>query len=319
MVGRPARSARSSDLVGWQLDRDGVARQTALAAEMLAMPGQDTGVFYVDDHFVPYTGAKPVAMGHNGKRDRCEKGRADTLSNDARGRAACFTSAEPSQLSKTMKPALAQLRQIVPEGSVLLGFDRGGAYAEAFTACRGHDIDFVTYRRGKLAATTAQPVAYQVKRGRAMIEVILADEPIEFKDYHGPCRQLTLYERSGDCTCTGSGIDDMTACSHLTPALQVLTSDLGACAPDLLFTLKGRWTIENVFKYLDFYGIDWLVDYHADIQVNTRLIDNPARKDANAAIRAAKTIRREEIWAGEPFVARRQAVWTRLRPACLAR
>jgi transposase len=265
--------------------------QTALATAMLAMPGQDTGLFYVDDHFVPYTGTRPVAMGHNGKRDRCEKGRADTLITDARGRAVTFTSAEPSHLSKTMKPALAQLRAIVPTGAILLGFDRGGAYAEAFTACHELDIDFVTYRRGKLAATTAEPVAHQVTRDRTTIEVVLAEEQIEFKDYHGPCRQLTLYERSAECTCTGAGIDDLTGCTHLTAVLQVLTSDQSASGPDLLFALKGRWVIENVFKYLDFYGIDWLVDYHADIQVNTKLVDNPARKEANAAIRAAKTAR----------------------------
>jgi hypothetical protein len=39
--------------------------------------------------------------------------------------------------------------------------------------------------------------------------------------------------------------------------LQIFTSDLTASTPDLLLTLKGRWIIENTFKYLDFYGIDW--------------------------------------------------------------
>jgi len=267
------------------------ALQTGLATAMLAMPGQEAGLFYVDDHFVPYTGAKPVAMGHNGKRDRCEKGRADTLITDARGRAVTFTSAEPSHLSKTMKPALTRLRQIVGDGPVLLGFDRGGAYAEAFTACRELDIDFVTYRRGALAETTAQPLTHQVRRGRKTVTVVLADEQTDFNDYDGPCRQLTLYERAGECACTDAGSQDPGGCDHLTPVLQVLTSDLSASAPDLLFALKGRWVIENVFKYLDFYGIDWLVDYHADIQANTRLVDNPARKQANAAIRAAKTAR----------------------------
>lgn len=264
------------------------ALQTRLATAMLAMPGQGGGIFYVDDHFVPYTGAQPVAMGHNGKRGRCEPGRADTLITDARGRAVCFTSAEPSHLSKTMQPALAQLRTIVPDGKILLGFDRGGAYAEAFTACRDQDIDFVTYRRGTLAATTAEPVAHPVKRGRKTLTVVLADEQIDFSDdYTGPCRQLTLYEPSRECTCDPGS--DPVGCPHLAPVLQVLTSDLTAPAPDLLVALKGRWVIENVFKYLDFYGIDWLVDYHAEITAHTKLVDNPARKQANAAIRAAKT------------------------------
>ena len=147
------------------------ALQAGLARAMLALNGQSAGIYYVDDHFVPYGGAKPVAKGHNGKRDRCEKGRADTLFTDERGRAVCFTTAEPSSLAKTMQPGLAQLRAIVPGGKILLGFDRGGAYAEAFTACRARDIDFVTYRRGALAATTAAPAAqeesYEHEEGRA--------------------------------------------------------------------------------------------------------------------------------------------------------
>ena len=267
------------------------ALQTALATAMLAMPGHTGGVFYVDDHFVPYTGARPVAMGHNGKRDRCEPGRADTLICDARGRAVCFSSADPTHPSKTMKPVLRQLRQIVPDAPVLLGFDRGGAYAEAFTACREHDIDFVTYRRGTLAPVTATPITYHVTRGRTTIPVRLADEQIVFSDdYTGPCRQLSLYEPGPDCTCPTGKPDRVQAdCPHLRLVLQVLTSDLTAPAADLLFVLKGRWIIENTFKYLDFYGIDWLSDYHADIAVNTKPVDNPARKDANAAIRAAKT------------------------------
>jgi transcriptional regulator with XRE-family HTH domain len=265
------------------IDVAGLQRQ--LAAAMLAVAGQSAGVFYVDDHFVPYSGAKPVAMGHNGKRDRCEKGRADTLITDARGRAVCFVSGEPSHLAKTMQPALTELRAIIPTAPILLGFDRGGAYAEAFHACRAADIDFLTYRRGKLAPITATPVRHTVRRGRHTTIVILADEQIRFSDdYTGPCRQLTLYEHDTTCPCPHP-LD----CDRHTAVLQILTSDLTASAPDLLLALKGRWIIENTFKYLDFYGIDWLVDYHAEIVANTKLIDNPARKQANTNIRAAKT------------------------------
>ncbi|MCA1682212.1 MAG: transposase, partial [Actinobacteria bacterium] len=259
---------------------DVLALQRTLAAAMLALAGQSAGIYYVDDHFVPYSGAKPVAMGHNGKRGRCEKGRADTLITNARGLVVCFTTGEPSHLSKTMQPALDELRQIIPDGPIMLGFDRGGAYAEAFTACQQRGIDFVTYRRGKLAEHTTGPHAHTITRDRdrdrdrKAITVHLADEVIDFPGYQGPARQLTLFEPNTTAT--------------LTPVLQILTSDLDASAPDLLVTLKGRWVIENTFKYLGFYGIDWLVDYHAEIAANTTLIDNPARTQANTEIRTAK-------------------------------
>src|SRR6266540_3596396 len=145
---------------------DVLACQRTLATAMLRIAGQSAGIFYVDDHFVPYGGAKPVAKGLNGKRGRTEKGRADTLVTDARGRAVCFTTGEPSHLSKTMRPALRELRQIIPAGKILLGFDRGGAYAEAFTTCRQADIDFITYSRGALAETRAEPQAHRVRPGR---------------------------------------------------------------------------------------------------------------------------------------------------------
>src|SRR6266540_2876816 len=261
---------------------DVLACQRTLATAMLGIAGQSAGIFYVDDHFVPYGGAKPVAKGHNGKRGRTEKGRADTLLTDERGRAVCFTTGEPSHLSKTMQPALRQLRQIIPAGKILLAFDRGGAYAEAFTACRHADIDFITYRRGALAPTTAPAVMHRIRRDRGHVQVILADEQISFPKYHGPGRQLTLYERSCGCA-------TLADCTHLRAVLQVLTSDTTACAPDLLLALKGRWVIENTFKYLDFYGIDWLVDYHTEITARTALVRNPARDAANTAIRAAKT------------------------------
>jgi transposase len=311
VVASPGLDTLRPRLAGIADHLDVPALQTRLATAMLALPGTDAGLFYVDDHFVPYTGAKPVAMGHNGKRDRCEKGRADTLITDARGRAVCFTSADPTHLSKTMQPVLRQLRAIVPTGPVLLGFDRGGAYAEAFTACREVGVDFLTYRRGRLAPCTAVPAVHQVTRGRRTVEVTLADERIVFgEDYTGPCRQLTLFERRTACSCpspdpAADRAEDQTedragpspTCPHQVPVLQVLTSDLTASAADLLFALKGRWVIENAFKYLDYYGIDWLVDYHADIAANTKLVDNPARVAANAAIRAARVAHAEAAGA----------------------
>ena len=44
------------------------------AAAMLAADPVTSGVYYVDDHFVPYAGAKPVAKGWNNKRGRAETG-----------------------------------------------------------------------------------------------------------------------------------------------------------------------------------------------------------------------------------------------------
>jgi hypothetical protein len=167
--------------------------------------------------------------------------------------------------------ALAELRKVTGPAKIMLGFDRGGAYASVFTHCRDAGVDWVTYRRGGLAATTAAPRRYwRVDAGGRAEAVTLADEMVTINDY-GAARQLTLFE-------------------HDQPVLEVLTSDLTAPAAALLAWLRCRWRIENVFKYLTaHHGIDWLCHYGADLDPDSTLIDNPARKTARTAVTRAQS------------------------------
>ncbi|MDT5027397.1 MAG: hypothetical protein QOE61_3823 [Micromonosporaceae bacterium] len=207
---------------------------------------------------MPYTGKLPVGKGWNTKRRHAESGRVDTMVSDSRGRAVCFTSGEPSGLSVSLPGALAELKTITgPDAPIMLGFDRGGAYASVFTACREADVHWITYQRGELSVATVLPLRATLTRGAEDIEIFYADETVSIKDY-GQCRQITLFE-------------------HGKPVLQILTSDTTACAGALLWFMRARWRIENLFKYLDFYGIDYLADYTATIDTNTRRVDNPAR------------------------------------------
>src|SRR5665647_67581 len=66
---------------------DPLQLQRAFAAGMLAADPAPDAVYFVDDHFVPYAGARPVAKGWNTKRRHAQPGRDDTLVVDARGRA----------------------------------------------------------------------------------------------------------------------------------------------------------------------------------------------------------------------------------------
>lgn len=248
---------------------DPLGLQRAFAAAMLDADPCESGVYFVDDHFVPYAGAKPVPKGWNTKRRTAQRGRADTWVTDHAGRAVCFTTGEPSGLTKTLPPALAELRQIVgPHAKLMLAFDRGGSYPSVFTACRDAGVDWITYRRAPLATPTRLPVLTTVVRDGKPAQLAWCEEMVTIDDY-GPARQITLFE-AGE------------------PVLQVLTSDTESCPAELLAYIKARWRIENVFKYADHYGIDTLCDYFADIETNTRPIDNPARQSANTAVKAAK-------------------------------
>ncbi|HEV2370356.1 MAG TPA: hypothetical protein VGR90_10810 [Acidimicrobiales bacterium] len=250
---------------------DPLVLQRAFAAGMIAAdPAGDT-VYFVDDHFVPYSGAAPVAKGWNTKRRHAQPGQDDTHLCDARGRAVIFASGEPTSLSSNLPGVLAQLRAVVgPDAHILLGFDRGGAYPSAFAACRDAGADWVTYRRAPLVEATVAPRRSWAVRDGRRVTVMLADETVQLNGY-GACRQLTLYE-------------------HGKAVLQVLTSDTTATGASLLFWLRARWRIENMFKYAAAHnGIDTLADYTMDIGVDDRLVDNPQRAAGRADLAAAQT------------------------------
>ena len=266
---------------------DPLRLQSLFAAAMLAADPVTSGACYAGDHFVPYTGAKPVAKGWNNKRGRAERGRADTHVTAHDGRAVCFVSGEPSGLSTTLPKALAELKKAAgPGAGIMLGFDRGGAYPQVFTLCREQKVHWVTYRRAPLAVPAKLPVITTITYAGRTRQISWAEETVQLKDY-GDARQITLFE-------------------HGRVALQILTSDCDACPAEILSWLKSRWREENFLKYAsENYGIDKICDYLATIETNAKLIRNPARDQANAAVRdAEKTLAAAErglaVLLGDP-------------------
>jgi hypothetical protein len=249
---------------------DPLALQAMFASAMLAADPVTSGVYYVDDHFIPYTGAKPVGKGWNNKRGKAERGHADTHVTAHDGRAVCFVTGQPSGLTITLPLALAELRKAAPAGTaIMLGFDRGGAYPQVFRHCREEQADWVTYRRAPLTVPSGLPVLSVISVNGRTREVAWAEERAQVKDY-GEARQITLFE-------------------HGQVALQILTSDFDACPAEILSWLKSRWREENFLKYASAnYGIDKICDYIAAVETSTKIVDNPARKTANAAVRKAE-------------------------------
>jgi hypothetical protein len=169
-----------------------------------------------------------------------------------------------------MPKALAELKKAAgPGAKIMLGFDRGGAYAQVFRHCRDQDAHWVTYRRAPLAVPAMLPVITTVSYAGRARQIAWAGETVQIKDY-GQARQITLFE-------------------HGKVALQILTSDFDACPAEILAWLKSRWREENFLKYAsENYGIDKICDYLAGIEANTKITGNPARKQANAAVREAE-------------------------------
>jgi hypothetical protein len=249
---------------------DPLSLQKAIATAMLQVEPNLSGVYFVDEHFIPYTGALPVAAGWNTKRRHAEPGWVDTVIADPKGRAICFTNGEPSGLSTSLPATVDQLREIVgPDTPIMLGFDRGGAYPAVFRACRKRDAHWVTYRRAPLATPTGLPIHVTIHHSRKPVTIAYAEQTVDINDY-GPARQITLFE-------------------HGRAVLQILTSDTTACPAALILYMRARWRIGNFFKHLDFYGIDHLTDYHATITPDTHKIDNPERKKLKNELKALTT------------------------------
>ena len=210
---------------------DPLAVQAMFAAAMLAADPVTSGVYYVDDHFVPYTGAKPVAKGWNNKRGRAERGRADTHVTAHDGRAVCFVTGEPSGLIRHAA--------------------QGAGGAEEGRRARRADHARLRPRRGVPAGVPALPRAGRAlghlpagaaggpgdaaghhhghRRRPDPADRLGRGDSRSIKDY-GEARQITLFE-------------------HGKVALQILTSDFDACPADILAWLKSRWREENFLKY----------------------------------------------------------------------
>ena len=246
---------------------DPLGVQVAFAKAMLDADRDPPEVLFVDEHFVAYTGARPVSKGWNTRRRHAEPGRHETVIVDDRWRAICFASGPPQGLASGMLGPLDQLRAICGERPLMIGFDRGGAYPKAFTVLRDRGMDWVTYRRAPLAAATVEPRSSWVRIDGRRHYLRVADEQVELDGY-GTARQISVHE-------------------HGRVILQILTSDLRASAARLAHTLRCRWCIENTFKYLeDHHGLHWLCDYHMNLAPDTTPVRNPQRTEALAQLRA---------------------------------
>lgn len=130
-------------------------------------------------------------------------------------------------------------------------------------------MNWVTYRRGKLKDTVVAPRLSWCLRGGRRVMVRVADETIDVTGY-GPARQLTLFE--GD-----------------TAVFQILTSDTVATAASLVCWLRGRWCIENLFKYAEAHnGIDSIASYAMELVTDNRTVKNPVREQAKAVLAKAQ-------------------------------
>ena len=262
---------------------DPLGLQRSLAAAMLQAEPNLSGVYFVDEHFMPYSGAKAgrVGLEHQAPSRRARPGRHHHLRPQRAGGVLHQRRAvQPGQVdagrsqaaTADPRPRRADPARLRPGRGLPGGIQRPAARRGAH---------WVAYRRAPLAVPTRLPIVTTITHPhRKPTTIAYTDETVTINKY-GQARQITLFE-------------------HGKPVLQILTSDTTTCPAALVLFMRARWRIENLFKYLDFYGIDYLADYHFTIEANTRKVDNPERKKLKAELKkltAERDAHRERIGA----------------------
>lgn len=267
----------------------------ATAKEIISLEGQkkERVVFYIDNHLRPYTGQHTIRKGWRMQEKRVLPGTTDYYVHDEDGRPV-LRIAVPSHDSLTdWLPRIARvLREALGEKvTILLGFDRGGAFPEHLKELREDNFEFVTYERRPFAALKPSEFKQTIEDGDESIGV--ADRWTNLGQGRGRVRRIAL--RMPD-----DRQINLLAISALEPA-------------DLYAIMRGRWCQENGFKHgVERWGINQLDGRTVIACPPDAIIPNPARRRLDRALRIARVregnARRElaKLTKGDP----RRSKWS---------
>jgi hypothetical protein len=193
--------------------------------------------------------------------------------NDKRGDPLFVVTAEANAaMTRMLEPILEEARKIVGSGRrITVVFDRGAWKLRLFQKLIEMNFDILTYRKGRVRHISENRFVLQKARldGRS-VKYLLHDQPVRFLKGKLRLRQITRLTDSG----------------HQTP---VLTSRWDLRDIIVAYRMFERWRQENFFKYMrQEFLIDALADYEVEPDDPARLIPNPARKEIEKELHAAR-------------------------------
>jgi hypothetical protein len=227
------------------------------------------GAYYIDAHFCPYHGSRPLPKAWNATRRLVEPGQSDLYVHDATGRALFFINRPLNDhLTKAVPQILQEIRTVVPAPApILLIFDRGGYSGPLFKALTRAGIGFITYLKGRAARRRVPPDRFE----RRWWEVT---------DPAGIQRSQRVVYRifEKDTRIRGAGLVRTLVVDDEEAQIPVLTNCAELSAAKVVHLLKMRWRQENSFKYLsEHYGIEQLIQHDATSYPDDRCVANPQR------------------------------------------
>jgi transposase len=240
-----------------------------------------TGIFYVDGHVRAYHGAREVPKAHVARIRLSMGAEVDTWVGDRNGDGVLVWSAPPgASLVGELRVVAAKIRDLVgPDAHPTIAFDRGGWSPKLFAELASAGFHILTYRK---APKTREPLS--------------AFREHDFTDEAGHTHTRWLADRNVRISYKDNKKNKYFACRQITRLdpdsghqTQILTTRTDTDPAPIAHAMFGRWSQENFFRYMRaHYALDALDTYATSDDDPTRLVPNPARRQADAKLRDAQ-------------------------------
>ena len=262
--------------------------QLALARHHAAASPDTLGFMYIDGHTRAYFGKRDIQKMHVTRLKFPGPATEETWVTDGDGDPLLVVMAKPSSsLAAQIRDLLPDLRQIAGEGrKPVLCFDRGGWSPALFADITDAGFDLLTYRKnnaGKdipdLPEDAFSAAGWTGDDGREHA-YDLADTMTEVKIGEGEHKGRVLELRQVTRRKPGD-----------TRQVHILTTRPAAALPaaSIIYRMTSRWREENYFRYgRAHFALDALDTYAVTPEDPERMVPNPAKKTAAAAVKTAK-------------------------------
>ena len=262
--------------------------QLALARHHAAASPDTLGFMYIDGHTRAYFGKRDIQKMHLARLKFPGPATEETWVTDGAGDPLLVVMAKPSSsLAAQIRDLLPDLRQIAGEGrKPVLCFDRGGWSPALFADITDAGFDLLTYRKndaGKdipaLPEDAFSAAGWTGDDGREHV-YDLADTMTEVTISEGEHKGRVLELRQVTRRKPGD-----------TRQVHILTTRPAAALPaaGVIYRMTSRWREENYFRYgRAHFALDALDTYAVTPEDPARMVPNPAKKTAAAAVKTAK-------------------------------
>ena len=264
----------------------GAAWQLAIARHHAQARPDELGFLYIDGHTRAYLGTRDVQKMHLARLKFPGPATEETWVTDGAGDPLLVVLAEPSSsLAAQIKNLLPDLRAVGgDDAKPVLCFDRGGWSPDLFAHVTATGFDLLTYRKAEAGKGIPD------LPGAAFAVVPWTGDDGQEHEYDLAETSVRLPVTSGDHKGDVLTLRQVTR-RDKERQVHILTSRDAAALPAaaVIWRMTCRWREENYFRYARaHFALDALDSYAVTPDDPARLVPNPAKKTAAAAVKTAR-------------------------------